>query len=114
MRTAGSGRSAKCDLAIAEILPKLLAERGISLRALSVAIGVSPSHLSRALRGEEGKHISLDALVAIAEHLSIPPSFFREYRVERAVALVRVDLSLANRIFEERCEDEITCQDAHQ
>jgi transcriptional regulator with XRE-family HTH domain len=114
MGIVGSGRSARSDSAIAEILPGLLAERGISLRALSAAIGVSPSHLSRALRGEEGKHISLDAVVAIAEHLSVPASLFREYRVERAVGLVRADLALANRIFEERCGDEIECQDAHQ
>jgi DNA-binding LacI/PurR family transcriptional regulator len=43
---------------MAEVLPTLLAERGMSLRDLAASIGVSPGHLSRAVRQADGKYVS--------------------------------------------------------
>ena len=91
---------ARTNRAIAEVLPDMLKARSLSLRALATTIDMSPSHLSRALRGEEGKRLSSEALEAIAGALDMPPAYFREYRTERAVAAVRADLSLANRVFD--------------
>jgi transcriptional regulator with XRE-family HTH domain len=78
----------------------MLRNRNISLRALAAAINISPSHLSRALRGEEGKHLSLEAFEAIAAELNVQPSFFREYRTELAVGGVRAQVELANLVFD--------------
>lgn len=85
---------------IAEVLPAMLRDHGTSLRALAAAIDISPSHLSRALRGEEGKRLSLEAFEAIAAELEVDPSFFREYRTELAVAGVRARVELANLVFD--------------
>lgn len=90
----------RTDQVIAEVLPEMLRDRGTSLRALAAAIDISPSHLSRALRGEEGKHLSLEAFEAIAAELEVAPSFFREYRIELAVVGVRARVELANLVFD--------------
>jgi transcriptional regulator with XRE-family HTH domain len=90
----------RTDLAIGDVLPEILAARNLSLRALATAIDVSPSHLSRALRGQAGKHLSLGAIEAIAAAVDVPATFFREYRTEQAVRALQNDVSLANKVFD--------------
>lgn len=53
---------------IAEALPDLLRERGLSLRGLAREVGVTDAHLSRALRRANYKAVSgqLAARIAIA------------------------------------------------
>lgn len=86
--------------AIGDVLPEMLRTRGVSMRALASMIDMSPSHLSRALRGDERKHLSIDALEAIAAGLHVSPAYFQEYRTEKAVVAVRSDGALADRIYD--------------
>jgi transcriptional regulator with XRE-family HTH domain len=90
----------RTDVPIAEALPEILRDRDLSLRTLAATIGMSASHLSRALRGKGGRHLSLAAVEAIAAVVELPPSYFREYRTELAVAGVRADIALADRVFD--------------
>ncbi len=61
---------------------------------------MSASHLSRALRGKGGRHLSLAAVEAIAAVVELPPSYFREYRTELAVVAVRADIALTDCVFD--------------
>lgn len=61
---------------------------------------MSPSHLSRALRGEEGKHLSHEYLRAIALELGVEPDYFREFRTEYAIDAVRSRIDLANDLYD--------------
>lgn len=63
-----------------EVLPGLLAERGVSMRALARGAGIPQSFLSRALRGLDYKTINGDHAARIAGALDLPEDYFREYR----------------------------------
>ncbi len=69
----------------ADEVPPLLAERGMSVRALAREAGVSQPHLSRVLRRVDYKTPSLELCRAVAEALDLPEDYFPEFR-EAAVA----------------------------
>lgn len=84
---------------IAGALPSLLAERGLSLRALAVRIGVDHAHLSRAVRGANGKTIGGDLARRIALALDLPADHFPEYREAVVLERVREDAALRDRLY---------------
>jgi transcriptional regulator with XRE-family HTH domain len=80
-------------------LPRLLAERGISLRGLARQIGVSDSHLSRAVRQANYKRASPDLIGRIAVALALPRDYFPEYRTAFVVERIKADPSLRNELY---------------
>jgi transcriptional regulator with XRE-family HTH domain len=75
-----------------EAVSALQAERGgMKLRALADAAGISVSHLSKLLRGVEGKHAQPELLERLARALEVEPEHFIEYREAVAVEYLRAD-----------------------
>lgn len=94
-------RPARGDLPFEQELPALLAARGLSLRAIAAAAGVSPSHLSRALRGADRKSASAKLIEAVAAALGLPSDHFPETREAYVVERIRNDPVLRDRLFDE-------------
>lgn len=80
-------------------LPPLLAERGMSHRALARTIGVNQSHLSRVLAENPKLPPSRQLCADIAEALGLPRDYFVEYREAAAIEAIRTDASLRERIY---------------
>lgn len=96
-----SKRAARTYEPVAEALPKLLAEREMSVRALAKAIGVDQSYLSRILGTGDPKQerrASAEVAALIAEALGLPEDYFPEYREATVIEAVRSDGRLRDRI----------------
>jgi transcriptional regulator with XRE-family HTH domain len=77
---------------IADVLPAILAERGMSVRGLARRLGVDIGHVSRALRpGATGKSLSADLVARIRAELDLPPGYFVEEREAAVIARIRDD-----------------------
>src|SRR5690242_20140 len=82
----------------AEDLPPLLAERGLTLRALARAVGVSDSHLSKVLRQVDYKSVSGDLATRVAIELGLPEDYFPETREAAVFESIRGDARLRDRL----------------
>lgn len=87
------------DTPFTEELPRILSERGVSLRALANEVGVSDSHLSRVLRRVDYKRASTDLMARIAVALGLPPEYFPEVREAFVIERVRADPRLRNELY---------------
>jgi transcriptional regulator with XRE-family HTH domain len=84
----------------AQSLAELLAARpDLSVRALAKAVGVSPSHLSRVIRGADGKRPSLDLLQRLAQALGVPTDYFIETRTAAVIAVLKTDAGLTDNLY---------------
>jgi transcriptional regulator with XRE-family HTH domain len=92
-------KTQRTETPFADALPHLLAERGLTARALAKAAGVSPSHLSRALRGADYKRPGPRLVGNVAEALGLPRDYFPEYRTAVVVAQVHDDPQLRERLY---------------
>jgi transcriptional regulator with XRE-family HTH domain len=84
---------------LTDVLPDLIAQRGGSLRTWARRLGISPSHLSRLLRGLEDKHASPELLARICQAFDLPPDFLPEFREAAVVDAIKKDAALRDRIF---------------
>jgi transcriptional regulator with XRE-family HTH domain len=84
-----------------EELPRLLSERGLSLRALARDVGVSDSHLSRILRAEAYKTVSADLAERVAVALGLDPGFFVEAREGFIIEQIKQHPRLRDRLYDE-------------
>ena len=84
---------------LAEELPLLLAERQLSLRSLAARLGLDHGFLSRAVRGADGKVLTLELVRRIAAELSMPPDYFVEVREALVIEKVRSDGELRDRLY---------------
>jgi transcriptional regulator with XRE-family HTH domain len=82
-----------------EELPRLLAERGMSLRALARQVEVSDSHLSKAIRGVGYKRVSGQLASKVAAALGLPEGYFVESREAEVVQRIRDDPELRDRLY---------------
>lgn len=87
------------DRPLADELPRLLEERGITLRSLARAIGVDHGHLSRIMRHQRGKTAGPELARRVAEAFDLPPDFFPEYREAIVVQRVRRDADLRDELY---------------
>jgi transcriptional regulator with XRE-family HTH domain len=81
-------------------LPRLLEERGMSLRALARQVGVTDAHLSRVLRRADYKTVSGALAGRVAEALGLPKDYFPEYRETFVIGQVRADRRLRDELYE--------------
>jgi transcriptional regulator with XRE-family HTH domain len=79
--------------------PRLLQERGTSLRALASQIGVSNSHLSRVVRRADYKTASPELMQRIAEQLELPADYFPEVREAFVIERVKRDPALRDSLY---------------
>ena len=82
-----------------EELPRLLEEKGLTLRSLARAVGVNHAHLSRIVRHQGGKTAGPDLARRVAEAFGLPPDFFPEYREATVVERVRRDANLRDELY---------------
>ena len=95
-------KAARTSEPLSEALPKLLAERGMSVRALAAAIAVDQSYLSRVIgtsNPKQARRASAEVAALIAEALGLPLDYFPEYREAKVIEAVREDGRLRDRIY---------------
>lgn len=90
----------RTEATFADEVPRILNERGMSIRALARKVGVTDSHLSRALRGVNYKRASPELVRRVSEALGLPPDYFPEVREAVVVAAVREDRKLRNELYD--------------
>jgi transcriptional regulator with XRE-family HTH domain len=88
-------------LPFAQGLPVLMAARGLSLRAVAKAANVSPSHLSRAVRGVNYKTPGPKLVISVAVALGLPEDYFPEAREARVVDRIKADGNLRDRLYDD-------------
>ena len=81
-------------------LPRLLHERGLSLRALARAIGINDSHLSRVVRRADYKAASAELTRRIAVELGLPPDYFPDVREAAVISVIKTDPDLRDRLYD--------------
>ncbi len=81
-------------------VPKLLKSRGLSIRALARAAGVTDAHLSRVLRRVSYKTPGGDLARRVAVALDLPHDYFPEYREAFVVDRVRKDGRLRDEVYD--------------
>ena len=72
----------------------------MSLRALAAQADVSPSYLSRVLRGVEYKTAGPELVRKVAEALGLPHDDFLEFREGFVIDRVKTDQSLRERLYD--------------
>ena len=82
-------------------LPALMQERALSINRLAQLVGVSQSHLSRAVRRADRKSVSGELAGRIAIALELPDDWFPETRRERVLERIRSDPELRDRLYDE-------------
>lgn len=82
-----------------EELPRLLAERKMSLRALAREIGVSQAYLWNVVHQRHSKRANADLLRRIALTLGKPEDYFPEYREAVVLERVRSDGKLRDQLY---------------
>jgi transcriptional regulator with XRE-family HTH domain len=87
------------DEPFGRILPRLLAERRLSLRELSRRLEMDPTHLSRIRRGQKRLPPDLPRQVAVV--LGLPEDYFVETREFVIFDAVREDPALRERVYNE-------------
>lgn len=94
-------RRAQTTKRFAEEVPRILRERGLSIRALARAADVTDAHLSRVLRGVNYKTASPDLARRVALALDLPEDYFPEYREGIVIERIRHDPRLRDRLYQE-------------
>lgn len=84
---------------VADELPRLLAERGLSVRELGRRTGIDHGHISRIVHQQRGKVASGDLAGRIAVALGLPADHFPEYRRAAVIAAIDQDPVLLNRLY---------------
>jgi len=93
-------RNAKwTDTPFADEVPRLLAERGMSVRALAREASVSQPHLSRVLRRADYKTPSLELCRSVAKALDLPEDYFPEFREAVVSRHVEEDAGFRDRVY---------------
>lgn len=92
-------RANRTERRLADELPRLIEERGLSVRGLALAAHITPPHLWRILRRQPGGNPSLQTALAITEALGLPEDYFPEVREGRVIEAVKNDPQLRDRVY---------------
>lgn len=90
-------RRRQTQAAFRDELPRLLQEQGISQRQLAAAIDLPQSYISLVLGGRRSPSKRL--LEQAAHELGLPIDYFAEYREQVAIAAIKTDGALRDRIY---------------
>jgi lambda repressor-like predicted transcriptional regulator len=89
----------RTNQAFVEEVPRLLQERGMSIRALAREACVTNAHLSRVLRRANYKTPSADLARRVSTALGLPPDYFPEFREGTVIDAIRSNPALRDRLF---------------
>jgi lambda repressor-like predicted transcriptional regulator len=87
------------DRPFVEEVPRLLRERGLSIRALAREVGVTDGHLSRVLRRVNYNTPGPELARRVAIALGLPPDYFPEYRKGFVLERIRTDAVLCDELY---------------
>lgn len=90
---------AHSDQPFVEVVPRLLEERGMSLRALARAAEVNAGHLSRVLRQRDYKSPSAELTERVALAFELPRDYFPEFREAVVIRRIRSDARLRDEVY---------------
>jgi plasmid maintenance system antidote protein VapI len=93
-------RPVRTRRAFGDVLPELLAERGLSLRALARMLDIGDDHLSRVVRGARGKRVTPELARRISVSLDLPADYFVETRLASVVERLECDPDLMDRVYD--------------
>jgi transcriptional regulator with XRE-family HTH domain len=82
-----------------EEVPRLLRERGLSIRALAREVGVSDGYLSRVMRRVNYKTPGPELARRVATALGLPADYFPEYRKGFVLERIRTDAVLCDELY---------------
>lgn len=98
---AGSARlPRRTDAPFVDAMTEVMRDRKISVRQLARVAGASPSHVSRALRGAQGKQPSLALLERLAVAVEVAPDYFLEIRRSRVITELECDPALVDELYD--------------
>jgi transcriptional regulator with XRE-family HTH domain len=81
-----------------DALPRLLSERGLSLRELGRRLGLDATYLSRVLRGQ--KRVSGDLAERVARALELPVDYFPEAREHIILEAIRREPEVRELVYD--------------
>jgi transcriptional regulator with XRE-family HTH domain len=84
----------------ADEVPRLLEERGWSIRHLAIQAGVERGYLWKVIRRRGYKTASVKLAEAVATALGLPRDYFPEFREGVVVDRVRRDARLRDEVFD--------------
>ena len=90
----------RTNRAFADEVPRLLEERGWSIRHLAIEAGVERGYLWKVIRRRGYKTPSVRLAQAVADALGLPLDYFPEYREGVVVERVRRDGRLRDDVFD--------------
>jgi transcriptional regulator with XRE-family HTH domain len=90
----------RTNRSLADELPTLVKEHGITYDHLAALVDVSPSHLSRIIHRKNSKIPSGDLARRIALALELPEDYFPEFRQAVVVQRLGEDAALLNRTYD--------------
>lgn len=91
----------RTDRPYAEEVPRLLKERGMSIRALARIVGVTDAHLSRVLRHADYKRASGALAVRTAVAFGLSEAYFPEAREDAVIAAIKQSARLRDDLFDD-------------
>src|SRR5262245_10554975 len=90
----------RTNAAFAEEVPRLLKERGWSIRRLALEAGIERGYLWKVIRRRGYKTASVRMAEAVALALGLPVDYFPEYREGIVIDHVRRDAGTRDDVFD--------------
>jgi transcriptional regulator with XRE-family HTH domain len=95
------GMARRSTTPLADQLPVLLEEHGLSGNQLAKMVGVNQSHISRILREADKKTVTGPLAARIADVLGLPEDWFPETRQARLFERLRGDQAMSDRLYDQ-------------
>src|SRR5437588_9628689 len=92
-------RQTHTDRPFAKELPRLLKQRGWSVRHLAEKAKISQPHLSRIISGERKGNVKPETVLAVTRTLGLPDDYFPEIRESRVISAIKGNPSLREKIY---------------
>lgn len=90
----------RTDRPFSEEVPRLLAERGWSIRRLAIAAGVDRGYLWKVIRRRNYKTPSARLTAAVATAFELPRDYFPEYRERVVIGRVQQDGTVRDEFYD--------------
>src|SRR5688572_24610170 len=97
--------SRRTNTPFADEVPRLLRERGWSIRRLALEAGVERGYLWKVIRRRGYKTPSLRMAESVAAALGLPPDYFPEYRERLVIDRMKADPEARDDVFDRLAKD---------
>lgn len=98
--------SSRTNTPFADEVPRLLKERGWSIRRLALEAGVERGYLWKVIHRRRHKTPSARMAESVAAALGLPPDYFPEYRESIVIDSVKRDSKARDEAFDRLVKDD--------